>query len=65
MSETVTSLKRPTCPICGRESAKERMPFCSARCADVDLSRWLTGSYAIPAEDDEERPEDGRPSIDS
>jgi hypothetical protein len=32
-------------------------PFCSARCADIDLNRWLTGAYAIPATDPE--PEDG------
>ena len=33
-------------------------PFCSARCADVDLGRWLTGQYAIPAEDDGAPPDD-------
>jgi hypothetical protein len=49
-----------TCPICGKETAEAYRPFCSKRCADVDLGKWLTGSYAIPtdeAEDDEaERP---------
>ncbi len=44
-----------TCPICDRETDAKYRPFCSRRCADVDLGRWLTGSYAIPAEaiDDE------------
>ena len=40
-----------TCPICKRETLAEFRPFCSKRCADVDLSRWLNGSYAIPAEE--------------
>lgn len=31
----------------------EYEPFCSKRCADVDLHRWLTGSYAIPAQEDD------------
>ncbi|MBP6014542.1 MAG: DNA gyrase inhibitor YacG [Alphaproteobacteria bacterium] len=40
------------CPICKREIEQLRFrPFCSKRCADVDLSRWLTGAYAIPAEE--------------
>jgi endogenous inhibitor of DNA gyrase (YacG/DUF329 family) len=38
------------CPICGRPSRRETYPFCSKRCADVDLNRWLSGAYAIPAE---------------
>jgi len=42
------------CPICGKASTSESRPFCSARCRDVDLNRWLSGSYAIP----------GRPSED-
>jgi endogenous inhibitor of DNA gyrase (YacG/DUF329 family) len=37
-----------TCPICGRSSETRYRPFCSRRCADIDLSRWLRGSYAIP-----------------
>jgi endogenous inhibitor of DNA gyrase (YacG/DUF329 family) len=41
------------CPICGRPSVEEFKPFCSKRCADVDLNRWLTGAYVIPARDDE------------
>jgi endogenous inhibitor of DNA gyrase (YacG/DUF329 family) len=36
------------CPICGKPTAAAFRPFCSKRCADVDLQRWLTGRYAIP-----------------
>lgn len=40
--------RRP-CPLCQQPSAQKYHPFCSARCADVDLHRWLGGQYAIPA----------------
>lgn len=43
-----------SCPICSRPSAPDYRPFCSRRCADVDLGRWLTESYRIPAETEEE-----------
>jgi len=36
------------CPICGKPAVPESRPFCSRRCADVDLNRWLGGHYAIP-----------------
>lgn len=37
------------CPICGKPAADDRLkPFCSKRCADIDLGRWLKGGYAIP-----------------
>jgi endogenous inhibitor of DNA gyrase (YacG/DUF329 family) len=39
--------------MCGRPAAPEHRPFCSRRCADLDLQRWLTGRYAIPSADDE------------
>jgi endogenous inhibitor of DNA gyrase (YacG/DUF329 family) len=45
------------CPICGRATDAHYRPFCSRRCADVDLSRWLSGSYAIPGAEDAD--EDG------
>lgn len=41
------------CPICGKPSVEEFKPFCSKRCADIDLHRWLSGTYVIPARDDE------------
>ena len=38
------------CPICSKLSVERYRPFCSKRCADVDLARWLKGSYVIPGE---------------
>jgi endogenous inhibitor of DNA gyrase (YacG/DUF329 family) len=43
-----------SCPICNRDTSPAYRPFCSRRCADVDLARWLTGSYAIPSDDPED-----------
>jgi len=37
------------CPICRKPADDALRPFCSKRCADVDLQRWFTGRYAIPA----------------
>lgn len=42
------------CPICGKPAVQRFKPFCSARCADIDLGRWLKGSYVIPGEPVEE-----------
>jgi endogenous inhibitor of DNA gyrase (YacG/DUF329 family) len=56
---------RPTrpCPICGKDSVRAYFPFCSKRCADLDLNRWLSGAYAIPAvEADEADGDDGQES---
>ena len=38
------------CPICGKPQVHAFRPFCSKRCADIDLGRWFVGGYAIPAE---------------
>ncbi len=43
------------CPICGAPPAGRFRPFCSARCADIDLARWLNESYRVPG-DTAERP---------
>lgn len=63
MSAEVIKLKKPVpCPICGKPSSQANHPFCSPRCQDIDLNRWLSGSYVIPAKDDEDDarvPEDG------
>ena len=40
-----------SCPICQRPTEKVYRPFCSRRCADVNLAKWMTGSYAIPSTD--------------
>jgi len=42
------------CPICGKPAADATRPFCSPRCRDVDLNRWLSGRYVIPAKDEED-----------
>ena len=39
-----------TCPICSKPTVPDYRPFCSRRCADVDLGRWLTESYRIPSD---------------
>ena len=39
------------CPICSKATVQDYRPFCSKRCADVDLARWLGGSYAVPSQD--------------
>jgi uncharacterized protein len=48
------------CPICGKEAAEKTRPFCSTRCKDIDLNRWLSGRYVIPGrpddDDEAERP---------
>lgn len=38
------------CPVCGKPRAAEHTPFCSSRCRDRDLVRWLEDGYAIPGE---------------
>ena len=49
MSEVVKTHK---CPICGKLFVgDDYAPFCSKRCADVDLGRWFNGSYAVASED--------------
>lgn len=48
------------CPICGKPAVAEFRPFCSRRCADIDLNRWLSGVYRVETEEapaDGERPE--------
>ena len=46
------------CPICGKPRSEAYDPFCSKRCADVDLHRWLKGSYVIPGAKAEPEPGD-------
>lgn len=48
-----------SCPICAKPTDPHYRPFCSRRCADVDLGRWLKESYAIPvAEGENDLPKD-------
>ncbi len=44
------------CPICGKPAAARHQPFCSARCANIDLGRWLKGNYKVETD---EPPEEG------
>ncbi|MFQ5973960.1 MAG: DNA gyrase inhibitor YacG [Alphaproteobacteria bacterium] len=55
---TGKEITRRGCPICGKPTVSRFRPFCSDRCRDVDLSRWLGGHYRIPTQD---TPERGRP----
>ncbi len=49
MSEVINTHK---CPICGKLYVGDKYtPFCSKRCADVDLGRWFNGSYAVASQD--------------
>jgi len=43
-----------TCPNCAKDTDPKYRPFCSRRCADVDLGRWLQGAYTIPADTPED-----------
>ncbi len=43
-----------SCPICGEETVNRFRPFCSKRCADIDLAKWLNGSYAVPSQREED-----------
>ena len=45
-----------TCPICTAPADPRFRPFCSRRCADIDLGRWFTGQYALPVPPAEEEP---------
>ncbi len=60
---TATPPTRP-CPICGKPAQGTYRPFCSKRCADVDLLRWLKGAYVIPGEPEEEGDAEARPPHD-
>jgi endogenous inhibitor of DNA gyrase (YacG/DUF329 family) len=42
------------CPICRKPATEASQPFCSARCREVDLNRWLSNSYALPVRDDDQ-----------
>jgi uncharacterized protein len=62
MNELERKLSPARCAICGKGVDPAFKPFCSKRCADIDLNRWLSGVYAVPVkegdDEDGERPED-------
>jgi uncharacterized protein len=54
MPASSTGAKPVRCPICGKEAVEAYRPFCSKRCADIDLARWFKGSYGIAGRDEDE-----------
>jgi uncharacterized protein len=59
-SDPVRLRPRRPCPICGKPSQQRFHPFCSVRCSQIDLGRWLGGKYAIARDDEtseEEQPD--------
>jgi len=57
MNEIDRKTSAVRCPICGKATEPAFKPFCSKRCADIDLNRWLSGVYGVPVKEDED--EDG------
>lgn len=54
-------MSQSKCVICGKPQDAKFRPFCSKRCADVDLNRWLSGGYAIPAAEEDDPGQDPPP----
>jgi endogenous inhibitor of DNA gyrase (YacG/DUF329 family) len=54
MESTMTESAK-SCPVCGKPQEARFKPFCSKRCAEIDLHRWLGGTYRVETE---EAPED-------
>ena len=63
MSDENESAKIPVgaCPICGKPAVVQHRPFCSHRCALIDLGRWLGGNYRVPTGQGNEEEEDTPP----
>jgi len=66
MPEAAPTPRPSRCPICGKPTAEKLRPFCSRRCADIDLNRWLSGVYAVPGKPEEAEDETppGKPASD-
>lgn len=59
---TPKTARKIKCSVCGQAAAPEYQPFCSKRCADIDLGKWLSGSYVIqgiPGDDEHQDHRDG------
>jgi uncharacterized protein len=54
MSDGPAKIPVARCPICGKPAVDQQRPFCSRRCALIDLGRWIGGNYRMPAEQDDE-----------
>ena len=59
LNPSVVAARR--CPVCKKPAQVETRPFCSRRCADVDLQRWIVGAYRIPVSEPEEEDGDSQP----
>jgi endogenous inhibitor of DNA gyrase (YacG/DUF329 family) len=63
-NKSASAARARRCPICGKPAVPEFRAFCSRRCADVDLNRWLSGVYAVPGKAEEEEDGDAAPKPD-
>jgi uncharacterized protein len=61
MSDSPKPAAKKPCPICGKPAEQRFRPFCSRRCADVDLNRWLSGVYAVPVVESDDVPDEDFP----
>ena len=50
------------CPICGKAAAETFAPFCSKRCSNIDLGKWLKGDYSVPVVEMDDLPDEADPS---
>lgn len=51
MAQVVRLKPARKCPICGKPATQANYPFCSPRCQDIDLNRWLSDSYRVPTDE--------------
>jgi endogenous inhibitor of DNA gyrase (YacG/DUF329 family) len=63
-TKDTSAVRSRRCPICGKPAVAEFKAFCSRRCADVDLNRWLSGVYVVPGKAEEEEDESAAPQKD-
>jgi len=64
MSDAQAKIPVGKCPICGKPAVEQHRPFCSRRCALIDLGRWVGGNYRVPAETANEEEEEAPRSDD-
>ena len=64
MNEIVRKTSTANCPICSKPADVAFKPFCSKRCADIDLNRWLSGVYAVPVKEIDDEDGDKLPGSD-
>ena len=50
-TDNIVPLIGGRCPMCGKNHIQEFRPFCSKRCADLDLGRWFNEDYRVPTEE--------------